>query len=59
MLYEVITLILGGGLAISLLVFAVTNPFAILDFTCDTASPASLGPLAVPKQLLGSCYLLV
>lgn len=39
-------------------IFALTNPFALLDWTCDVVSPAvSLGPLRIPSLNWGSCYL--
>lgn len=47
---------LGGTIA--LLTFFFTNPFAILDFSCDLISPAiQLGPLSMPQLNWGSCYL--
>ena len=49
-------------LALSLLtafvVFALTNPFAILDLGCEVLTPAvALGPLQIPSLDWRSCYL--
>jgi hypothetical protein len=45
-------------LLVAALVFAVTNPFALLDWTCTAVTPAlSLGPLQVPALDWGNCYL--
>jgi 4-amino-4-deoxy-L-arabinose transferase-like glycosyltransferase len=42
---------------ISFISFSVTNPFAIIDWTCDVDSPAiGLGPLEIPLPELSSCY---
>lgn len=42
---------------IAFIAFAVTNPFAILDWTCEVDSPAvGLGPLEIPLPELSSCY---
>ena len=49
--------ILFAALAIGLLVFAVSNPFAILDTSCQSDTSLRLGPLTVPEQLQNSCYL--
>ncbi len=39
-------------------IFALTNPFALLDWTCQAITPAlSLGPFRVPALNWGSCYL--
>ena len=44
--------------AAATLVFTLTNPFALLDFTCPLPeTPAMLGPLALPEALIRSCYL--
>jgi 4-amino-4-deoxy-L-arabinose transferase-like glycosyltransferase len=41
-----------------LLTFAITNPFAILDFNCEVLIPAMVfGPLRIPALDLSSCYL--
>lgn len=38
--------------------FALTNPFAILDLTCEVRTPVThLGPLTIPSINWGSCYL--
>ncbi len=39
------------------LVFVVTNPFAILDQTCEVTIPLAVGPLRISDQFLQSCYL--
>jgi len=49
---------LGAAVFIMLLSFAITNPFAILDLSCTSVSPAfSLGPINIPALEWGSCYL--
>lgn len=41
------------------LVFIITNPFAILDWTCDALLPGfSLGPLKTSELNLHSCFLM-
>jgi hypothetical protein len=43
---------------IAFISFSVTNPFAMLDWTCDVDSPSiDLGPLEIPLPQLSSCYL--
>jgi hypothetical protein len=43
---------------VMLSVFAITNPFAVIDFSCDVVSPAyQMGPLRIPSLNWGSCYL--
>lgn len=43
---------------ISFLTFFLTNPFAILDLTCEVITPAmQIGPITVPELNWGSCYL--
>lgn len=50
--------LMGTAMIGIVLSFAVTNPFAILDFSCATISPAvSLGPINIPTLRWGSCYL--
>ncbi len=50
---------LAGCGALALATFAVTNPFALLDFTCEVISPAvSFGPLQLPAINWKSCYLM-
>jgi hypothetical protein len=49
---------LGAGLLIALVTFAITNPFALLDWSCDVvSSPVEIGPLTVPAIDWNSCYL--
>ncbi|GMQ78563.1 MAG: hypothetical protein BMS9Abin02_1082 [Anaerolineae bacterium] len=46
-------------LGLVFLVFAVTNPFAILDFSCAAQSPVvNIGPIEIPSINWGSCYLM-
>jgi 4-amino-4-deoxy-L-arabinose transferase-like glycosyltransferase len=48
-------LLLAAGFA--LLVFALTNPFALLDWSCQLVSPPlALGPLQLPALNWGNCY---
>ncbi|MFZ0546347.1 MAG: glycosyltransferase family 39 protein [Candidatus Promineifilaceae bacterium] len=50
-------LLAAAGL-VMLLSFAVTNPFALLDNSCATISPAvNLGPVHIPALRWESCYL--
>ncbi len=43
---------------VAFLSFALTNPFALLDFSCDVVTPAmQLGPITIPALDWGSCYL--
>lgn len=38
--------------------FALTNPFALLDWTCEVVTPrVQIGPLTIPALNWGSCYL--
>ena len=40
------------------IVFAITNPFALLDWSCDMVTPAvQVGPLGIPALNWGSCYM--
>lgn len=40
------------------LTFALTNPFALLDFTCQVVSPAvRWGPISLPAINWGNCFL--
>ncbi len=40
------------------LTFFLTNPFAVLDFSCEVNTPATqLGPITIPAVNWGSCYL--
>jgi 4-amino-4-deoxy-L-arabinose transferase-like glycosyltransferase len=55
--YQRLLLLLMAGL-IGFLAFFVTNPFAILDQTCEAITPAiHLGPINVPALNWGSCFL--
>lgn len=48
--------LVGGAVAFG--AFFVTNPFAVLDFSCDVVTPAvTLGPLTIPAVDWSSCYL--
>jgi hypothetical protein len=48
-------LLLAAGLAF--LVFVLTNPFALLDWSCTLISPAArLGPISIPALNWGNCY---
>ncbi|HSG16445.1 MAG TPA: glycosyltransferase family 39 protein, partial [Anaerolineae bacterium] len=49
--------LLAVTLVIGLLVFAASNPFALLDTSCESADSLRIGPLTVPEQLQNSCYL--
>ena len=45
-------------LGIACLAFFLTNPFAILDQTCDAITPAvQIGPIRIPELSWGSCFL--
>ena len=49
---------LGLAALTILLTFSLTNPFAVLDFTCDvTVPPTEIGPVTIPAFNWGSCYL--
>jgi hypothetical protein len=49
-------LLAGGGTA--LLTFALTNPFALLDFGCEVITPGvRWGQLTIPQINWGNCYL--
>jgi 4-amino-4-deoxy-L-arabinose transferase-like glycosyltransferase len=50
-------LLLVVACVLVLLVFSVTNPFAVLDFSCTVDAPLRVGPLEIPKRYLGSCYM--
>lgn len=52
---RLLTFIIATTLA--LLVFFLTNPFAVLDQTCEVATPYSVGPIKIPERILRSCYL--
>lgn len=43
---------------ISFLTFFITNPFAVLDFSCDVLTPMTqVGPFQIPALNWRSCYL--
>ncbi|MEZ4593358.1 MAG: phospholipid carrier-dependent glycosyltransferase [Chloroflexota bacterium] len=49
---------LGTAVFTATLTFFLTNPFAVLDFSCEVITPATqIGPIAVPALDWGSCYL--
>lgn len=46
------------ALVLIALAFAISNPFALLDWTCEVITPrVRLGPLTIPALNWGSCYL--
>ncbi len=48
----------GTAVIIAFLAFFITNPFAVLDWTCEVITPATaVGPVAIPRLNWGSCYL--
>ncbi|VAW29899.1 hypothetical protein MNBD_CHLOROFLEXI01-2022, partial [hydrothermal vent metagenome] len=49
---------LGTAVFTIALTFFITNPFAVLDFSCDVTTPVSkIGFVTVPAINWGSCYL--
>ncbi len=51
-------LLLLAVFVIAFIAFAVTNPFALLDWTCDATAPAiGVGPWEIPLPEFGSCYI--
>ncbi|MFQ5421670.1 MAG: hypothetical protein ACE5EY_15060, partial [Anaerolineae bacterium] len=49
---------LGTAVLIAFAAFALTNPFALLDFSCELITPAvNLGPVQVPAFDWRSCFL--
>jgi hypothetical protein len=49
---------LGLPLFIAVVVFVLTNPFAVIDWTCTVTTPETqLGPVTIPRLNWGSCYL--
>ncbi|HUS94634.1 MAG TPA: glycosyltransferase family 39 protein [Patescibacteria group bacterium] len=46
-----------GASVTAFLVFFVTNPFALIDQTCEVVQPLSVGPFKVSDAFLRSCYL--
>ncbi len=48
---------LGTAVFTAALTFFLTNPFAVLDFSCEVITPATqFGPVTVPALDWGSCY---
>ena len=48
----------GTAVALAILTFALTNPFALLDNSCTVISPAlKIGPLDIPALNWKNCYL--
>lgn len=48
----------GAGVLLTFATFFITNPFAIIDMTCEVITPAvNFGPLRIPTLDWGSCYL--
>lgn len=49
---------LGTAVFTIVLTFFLTNPFAVLDFSCEVNTPEmAIGPVTVPAVNWGSCYL--
>lgn len=49
---------LGTAVFTIALTFFLTNPFAVLDFSCEVNTPATqVGPITLPALNWGSCYL--
>lgn len=47
-----------AALLLAGLTFVVTNPFALLDWSCQAITPAvTIGPIKIPALSWGSCYL--
>lgn len=49
-----------GGTAVlfAFLAFFLTNPFAVLDWSCEVITPAmQVGPITIPRLNWASCYL--
>lgn len=52
------TRVLAYSLLVVFAIFFVTNPFAVLDFSCQVVTPAiKWGPVMIPQLNWGSCYL--
>ncbi|MBK8984743.1 MAG: glycosyltransferase family 39 protein [Chloroflexi bacterium] len=48
----------GTAVLVAFLAFFLTNPFAVLDWSCQVITPAmSVGPLTIPQINWASCYL--
>ena len=48
----------GTAVLAAFLAFFLTNPFAVLDWSCEVVTPAmSVGPLTIPEINWASCYL--
>ena len=48
----------GAATAVAIFTFALTNPFALLDNTCQVISPAiRIGPIEIPSLNWRNCYL--
>jgi 4-amino-4-deoxy-L-arabinose transferase-like glycosyltransferase len=48
----------GPPVIIAAVVFVLTNPFAVIDWTCTVITPETqLGPVTIPRLNWGSCYL--
>ena len=46
-----------GVATLVVVVFVLTNPFAVLDWSCDVITPQiRIGPLTAPAMDLGSCF---
>ncbi|HEX6384753.1 MAG TPA: phospholipid carrier-dependent glycosyltransferase, partial [Anaerolineae bacterium] len=49
---------LGVAVLVAGLAFFLTNPFAMLDFTCEVVTPSyQIGPVTIPALDWRSCYL--
>jgi hypothetical protein len=43
---------------VAFLTFFITNPFAVLDWSCEVITPAmAVGPVTIPRMNWASCYL--
>ena len=50
--------VLGTAVIIAFLTFFLTNPFAVLDLSCQVITPTlTVGPVTIPRLNWGSCYL--
>ncbi|MFO7682356.1 MAG: phospholipid carrier-dependent glycosyltransferase [Chloroflexota bacterium] len=48
----------GTAVFAAFLAFFITNPFAVLDWSCQVITPAmTFGPLTIPRLNWASCYL--